>query len=86
MQRLAEEGINRAGPGVDEAGHAAKKHPARHINPEEIERRIDDQLEQARVFSRRDPLLRLEPGIDDLLADLDALRFPLARRLPACAR
>ena len=55
---------------MNETGDAAKKHAARDIDPEEIEGRIDDQLEQARFFSGRDPLLRLEPGVDDLLADL----------------
>src|SRR5271167_4806348 len=68
------QGVHRAGSCVDEARPAGQEEPIPKVDTQEIDRRIEEQFEPRGLPPHLQPLLGLEPRIDDFLLHLLAQR------------
>src|SRR5579864_2060662 len=77
MDRFCCEGVDGAGYRVNKTEPAAEKPAVRQIKPQEIDRRIENEPQDARRCAVIDALLRLEARIADFLPQLLLERKPL---------
>src|SRR5579862_6334349 len=70
MDRFGHQRIDGAGRRVEEARRAAQEEPVPEEDAQEIDRRIEHQLEHRGLASLAEPLLGLEPRVDDFLLHL----------------
>src|SRR5277367_2067278 len=65
MHRFGHERIHGAGRRVDEARPAAQEKPVPEKDAQEIDRRIEHELERRRLPPLLQPLVGFEPGVGD---------------------
>ena len=70
VHRLGHQRIDRAGRRVDEPRPAAQEKAVPEKDAQEIDRRVEQQLEPRRLLAEGEALLRLKPGVDDFLPHL----------------